>query len=225
MQCPCGQWCRKCQKPHYTWLHNDKEAPKLAKVVSPSKQRPGTVTYHSQSGGRQPVVLTMCQVRIVSADGSMTKARALLDSASSTLFITESLAQRLHLQRRRHSMKVGGISGSATQLSSRGMVDLNILNGRGKTMTVEVVVLPQVTTDLPFCSVPFNHKWKYLSNIRLADPDFDTPGSVDQLLGADVFSRTMFHSRRFGPSGSPSAFKTCFGWVLVGDTHTSSHSN
>ena len=122
-------------------------------------------------------------------------------------------------------MKVGVIGGSATQLSSRGMVDLNILNGRGKTMAVEAVVLPQVTTNLPSCLVPFNHKWKHLSNIRLADPDFGTPGSVDLLLGADVFSRTMLHGRRFGPSGSPSAFKTCFGWVLVGDTHTSSHSN
>ena len=105
------------------------------------------------------------------------------------------------------------------------MVDLNVLNGRGKTIAVETVVLPQVTTDLPSRSVPFNHKWKHLSNIRLADPDFGTPGSVELLLEADAFSRTMLHSRRFGPSVPPSAFKACFGWVLIGDTHTSGHSN
>ena len=49
--------------------------------------------------------------------------------------------------------------------------------------------------------------------------------SVDLLPGADVFGRTMLHSRRFGSSGSPCAFKTCCNWVLVGDTHTSSHCN
>ena len=47
----------------------------------------------------------MCQVQIVSADGSMMKARSLLNSASSISFITESLGQRLHLRHLRHSMK------------------------------------------------------------------------------------------------------------------------
>ena len=136
----------------------------------------GTVTHHSQSGGHYPVVLTTCQVHNVSADGSTTKARALLNFASSTSFITKSLAKRLHLRRRCHSMKVGGISGSATQLSSCGMVDLYILNGRSKTMAVAAVVLPQVTTDLPSHSVRFNHKWKHLLNIHQAYPDFGTPG-------------------------------------------------
>ena len=41
------------------------------------KQTPGTVTHHSQLGGCHPVELTTCQVQIVSADGSTTKARAL----------------------------------------------------------------------------------------------------------------------------------------------------
>ena len=175
-QCPCSQWCRKCQKPHHTWLHIANEAPKQAKEGSPSKQTSGTVTHHSQSGGRHPVVPTTYQVQIVSADGSTTKARALLNSASSTPFIMESLAQRLHLRRRRHFMKVGVIGGSATKLSSCEMVDLNILNGHGKTMALKEVVLPQVTTDLPSCSVPFNYKRKHLSNIRLADLDFGTQG-------------------------------------------------
>ena len=39
---------------------------------------------------------------------------------------------------------------------------------------------------------------------------------MDLLLGADIFSRVVLHGRWFGPSGSPSAFKTQFGWVLAG---------
>ena len=86
-------------------------------------------------------------------------------------------------------MKFGVIGGSAIQLSSRGMVDLNILNGRGKTMAVQAVVLPQVTTHLPSRWVSFNRKWKHLS-------------SVDLLLRADVFGHPLLHGRRFSPSAT-----------------------
>ena len=62
----------------------------------------------------------------------------------------------------------------------------------------------------------FNQDWKHLSNFALANPEFGVLGSVDILLGADVFSRTVLHDWLFGPSGSPSAFKTTLVWVLAG---------
>ena len=139
------------------------------------------------------------------------KARAPLDLASSTSFITESLVQYLCLWHWHHSMKVRGIGSSATLLSSHGVVHLIVSNDGGKTLVVEAVVLPKVTTDLRSCPVPFNRKWKHLSNIRLADPDFGSPGSVGLLLGLDVFSCTILHSQWFGPLGSPFASKTCLG--------------
>ena len=83
-------------------------------------------------------------------------------------------------------------------------------------MAVEAVVLPKVTTDVPSTFVPFNNNLKHLSNIQLADPDFSTPGNIDFILGADVFSRVLHYGQQFGPPGSLSTFKTVFGWVLVG---------
>ena len=101
------------------------------------------------------------------------------------------------------------------------MVDFKItrLGGEGKALDVEALVLPKITSVLPSHPIPYSRKWKHLTNISLADPDFGTPGSVDLLLGADVFGRAVLHGRRFGPSGTPSAFKTCFGWVLAGVIH------
>ena len=61
----------------------------------------------------------------------------------------------------------------------------------------------------------FNKDGKHLSNLTLADPEFGVPGSVDILLKADVFSFTVLHSQRFGPSGSLSAIKIISGWVLA----------
>ena len=47
-----------------------------------------------------------------------------------------------------------------------------------------------------------------MSNLTLVDPEFGVPGSVDILFGADAFSHTMLHGRRFGPSQSPSEEQT-----------------
>ena len=53
--------------------------------------------------------------------------------------------------------------------------------------------------------------------LTAADPDFGRPGKIDVLLGVDVYAETL-HGRRSGPSGSPTAFETIFGWVLAGST-------
>ena len=53
-------------------------------------------------------------------------------------------------------------------------------------------------------------------DLELADLDFGTPCSIDILLGAEIFSRTVLYGQQFGPLGTPSAFKTTFGWVLAG---------
>ena len=60
-------------------------------------------------------------------------------------------------------------------------------------------------------------------DLALADPDYGTLGSVDLLLGADMVSRIVLHGLRFGPSETPSAFKTQFGWVLTGTVGHNNH--
>jgi hypothetical protein len=58
--------------------------------------------------------------------------------------------------------------------------------------------------------------WNHLNGLQLADPDFGCPGSIDVLLGVDVFVGTVLQGRRAGPPGSPAALETEFGWVLAG---------
>ena len=70
-------------------------------------------------------------------------------------------------------------------------------------------------------------KWKHLSDIQLADPDFGSPSKIDLLLGVDIFITVLLNGRRFGPPGSPTALETDFGWVLaggVGAGHTTVNS-
>ena len=60
-------------------------------------------------------------------------------------------------------------------------------------------------------------RWKHLSDLELADPDYGIPAGVDILLGGKVFSKAVLHGWRFSPTRAPSVFKTCFGWGVNGE--------
>ena len=150
-------------------------------------------------------LLMTCQVAVILSDGHMTKARALLDCASSTSFVTEHLAQRLQLPRRGQLTQVAGIGGTERALSSHSVVNFTVANLRsleiGKLSgpcwkALEAMVLPRVTTKLPLLPVTFNTKWKHLGGIELADLVFGVPGNVNILLGVDIFSGAVPQGQR-----------------------------
>ena len=78
------------------------------------------------------------------------------------------------------------------------------------------MVIPTVTTNVSYTSVPLNNNWKHISNFQLADPDFGTPRNIDLIPGANVFGLAICYGWRLEPPESPSALKTGFGWALVG---------
>ena len=220
-ECPSPQRCKKCHQPHHSWLHFDakSEDRETSKAGSRSGKSTDVVTANvSGTVQHKQVLLMTCKVQILGPDGSTTQARALLDSASSTSFITERLAQRLGLKRSRVDINISGIGGSLSPLSPRGVVNFRIasLKSGGRRFPVQAIVLHRVTSDLRSSPTPFNDNWKHLSGLELADPDFGTPGAIDLLLGTEIFGQVVLHGRRFGPRGSPTALKTHFGWVLGG---------
>ena len=69
-----------------------------------------------------------CHIAVVTSDGHVTRARALLDYASSTSFVTECLAQRLQLPHQRQRVQVAGMGGPEHTLSLRSVVTLIVAN-------------------------------------------------------------------------------------------------
>ena len=210
-ECKSTHRCRKCQKPHHTLLHLEAPPP-------PSPADSGThVLTHVAHTCRQCLLMT-CRVLIMSPDGRTSQERALLDSASSPSFISERLAQHLHLRRRSRQAQITGIGGLTHQSLGQSVVHFSLapVSSTGEKLEVEAIVLPKATSDVPTHPIPFSQKWYHLSGINLADPDFGLPGRVDLLLGVDIVSCVLCHGRRSGSSGSPTAFETHFGWVLAG---------
>ncbi len=48
-------------------------------------------------------------------------------------------------------------------------------------LQVSAIIVPRITCDLPVQPIHFNSKWKHLSNLQLADPDYGQPNKVDML--------------------------------------------
>ena len=77
--------CHKCQKPHHTLLHKDKQVDSnLAEVK---------VSTSTAVRLKSNLLLMTCRIVVYAPDGSSIEARALLDSASSASFVSERLAQ------------------------------------------------------------------------------------------------------------------------------------
>ena len=163
-------------------------------------------------------ILMTCRILITAPNGLSIQARGLLDSASSTLFISEYLAQLLHLFHSHHLAQIPGVVGVSHKSLKQSLVHFIVtsLCSTGKAIEIEAVVLPKITCDFPIQPVFSGPEWQHLFGLHLADPDFGIPGKIDVLLGFDVVSSTLLNGRRHGPPGSPSAFETSFGWELAG---------
>ena len=95
-QCTSSNRCRKCQKPHHTLIHDDvKRNPQPGLQHSTPHRSPVTQPLDS----RQNTLLMTCRLLINAPDGSVVRVRGLLDSASSTSFVSERLVQALCLSR------------------------------------------------------------------------------------------------------------------------------
>ena len=102
-----------------------------------------------------------------------------------------NLAQNIHLSQHPSNFIINGVAGC--NVCSKGTVNFKVVGVRGgwKQIKVEASVLPKVTVDLPTIPVSPVTKWKHLSGLELADPNYGIPAQVDILLGGKVFSKAV----------------------------------
>ena len=230
--CGSNNRCRRCQKPHHTLLHN--EAKNTREQVSHTEEQrhnsslavSSLVTNSAHSGTSGNALLMTCQLLINAPDGSHVQARGLLDSDSSTSFVSERLAQSLGLRRSTQNVRISGVAGiyHGSPLHSTATFTISPLSDSQEKLHVSAIVVPRVTCDLPVQPVYLDSNWNHLSGLQLADPGFGQPNKIDILLGIDVYASVVLQGRRNGPPGTPVAFETKFGWVLAGKTNQPSVS-
>lgn len=174
---------------------------------------------HTQKRGlndQSSVLLATCQAQICDLNENKLTVRILLDQGSELSFITENIIQRLNLKRNHASIPLLGIGGLKSG-KTRGVVELNIkaIHDKSIIRSIKVFILPRLTGQIPTFNVNTDFL-NYIHHLQLADPDFNQPGSIDMIIGADSYHKIILPEIIPATSGFPLAQLTIFGWVFSG---------
>ncbi|KAJ8730047.1 hypothetical protein PYW07_017085 [Mythimna separata] len=163
----------------------------------------------------QCVLLATAKVSVASNNGCKYVVRALLDQGSQASFVTEATVQLLNLKRKAVSGWVSGVGEKQTKIKHRVTLNVKSCHNPNALVQVEAYVLRSLTTLLPTTSLGIPD-WETLKVLELADPEFATPGKIDILLGAEVYSDVLLDGVIKHPESNLLAQNTILGWVLSG---------
>jgi hypothetical protein len=85
----------------------------------------------------------------------------------------------------------------------------------------QFAVLSNITSTTPAVKLDIN-KWNIPKDLKLADENFNVPGDIDLLIGADIFYEILRSDNRTRPGNYPVLQETALGWTICGRTPTSS---
>lgn len=237
-KCPSSGRCRTCSSGHHSSLHQDREqsnrdqlrqeraAHAVTNTVQAAPQAPqqeagqsvvpqNTHSVVSLAVASNTVLLATAIIRIVGLAGKSIQARAFLDPRADTSFVSQAVVQAVSIVPQRVDAAVWGFS-SSRPLQIRHQAQAKIANLDGNFETC-ITALVKHRIDLRIPSTPVEVQyWPHIQGLRLTDPGCMTPSRIDVLLGADIWNRVFLDERRQGPPGTPDAYVTQFGFVLLG---------
>lgn len=226
--------CPKCAQRHNSKLHDDilskSEDTNPSINQESSVNQNDTVLYtettnqHSIDTLSNTVMLATAMVYIYDKNGQPHNCRAVLDSGSQLNFIKEDFVKRLGLTVSNSSLHITGVSAMS---SSANHVTTTTIGSRfyNHKFNVTFHALPLIVNLLPSQRVHIDHL-NIPDNIKqkLADPQFYVPGSIDILLGAEVFY-TILGKKKWVTSTGTALHHTNFGWIITGKLPIALHGN
>ncbi|XP_046402966.1 uncharacterized protein LOC124168742 [Ischnura elegans] len=220
--------CQVCHKKHHTFLHGPSTNSESSKNCVKNQSTSSFPVFTEESIERkltnaidskpETVLLSTAWVKVLGPHGNVVSARALLDQCAQSSFITESLCQRLRLDKKSASVVVSGL-GNSLHMKCKGSVSVIIKPRFMSTFSchTEALVVPKVTLYKP--SLLTRDNWPHLKELELADPKYFQAGQIDLLLGAAVHARVVEGRVVKGEANHPIAMATALGWILSGETN------
>ncbi|XP_051864162.1 uncharacterized protein LOC127566222 [Drosophila albomicans] len=147
--------------------------------------------------------------------GTTYTARALIDSGSEAIFISERLFQRIKLPFQSVRAQVSGLN-HAVAAQSQKLCHFSIGSPMKPRLHIETsaFVIPQLAGKLPSFDTPRTFL-RNLPAIELADPHFYKSAQIDILIGADILPSFILSGSRPNICGSLLGQETVFGWILT----------
>ncbi|XP_008181823.1 uncharacterized protein LOC103309058 [Acyrthosiphon pisum] len=217
-KCKSSNICGQCSRRHHSLLHSDGSAAPSREEDSSKEGQLDSASASSCLGQNTSpsVILGTALIHMPDCVGVMHTVRALIDSASQISAITSECQNRLGLRMRRWTAPVSGIGGVSVQ-NVLGIVHCQAQPrfSPDPVFNFDAWVFPSITAEMPRHPLPSSIAEKY-KHLALADPSFINPGTIDVLLGADLFAQILNGKRVSVGDAFPVAFGTVFGWAVIG---------
>lgn len=140
----------------------------------------------------------------------------MIDLGLQVSFISKRLVQQLHLKKKSVTFELHGI-GAVNAGRTQGLVSVALQPHFKSSQQVhlQAYVLSKLTATIQATS---KANWSHFQQLQLADPNYNQPGKIDIIIGADYYGQICLESLRKGPNNTPTAQLTIFGWILFGPT-------
>ncbi|XP_063979920.1 uncharacterized protein LOC135163945 [Diachasmimorpha longicaudata] len=158
-------------------------------------------------------------INVMNSKKGLIRARILLDTCSTTNFMTEKLANQLKLEKKAYSIPVSGINGLTTY--TKHQITATIKSTTSKYQrTLTFLTIPTIASLVPSQSLT-RDEIKLPKNLKLADPTFYLPGPIEMLLGSGPTLALLCVGQYVVP---PDLYlqKTQLGWIVGGSSTPSS---
>lgn len=232
-RCSSTMGCKVCRKRHHTTLHMNVAT--SAGVVNPHTSTPvqeplpqdgSSNATTNGSSSSTPAISASCvtlqqrailctAIAYISSNGGVAQpCRILLDCGSQVNLLTEKLAGLLQLERQSVDIKVIGVDGATTRVTT--MVNVTIqARSSGYTSEAECLVINRITGTIPSNYIDIS-TWPIPSGLHLADPGFNRPQRADMLIGIGHFFGLLKAGKVKLGDDLPFLQETVFGWVVGG---------
>ncbi len=165
---------------------------------------------------RPTAILWVCKV-LVEQGGRSCVVRGIIDTGSTISLITEKIVKSLKLQTTPTSTDLSGVGSTpAGTFKAETLITLKSLHDpTTQPISMRAAVIRSIVGDKPTTNLK-DVDTSFTEFITLSDPNFQTPGGIDILLGQDVIKSILKDGVVRSNINDLYAINTTLGWVVGG---------
>ena len=215
---------------HHTLIHSsgksapDAHATHYAQLQEETASDEGEEDFVESSSCNVALTTRVCTTALLGTtlimvkgrDNKFYKARALIDSGAMTSLCTKAFAERAGLTLEAEEPAIYGLGDQRVNTTTGATWCLiKPCNKKEPVFKTRTIIINQITGQLPPKKLRADI-YERFSKLKLADENFNNPGEIDFLLGADVFPYIYSGKRIAYTQDQPLALDSVFGWVITG---------
>ena len=218
-QCQSNGRCKRCKERHHTSLcrgttnsqiSSNSQKPPLEQSPAPSHTAINTALSHPQ------ICFLKTAVAKVRVNSYSAQVNVLLDEGAQRSFITQSLADSLHLSsQRKECVAIAAFGATEASKQTLPVATIHLETTDGTEIPISVLITPRIAQPLHNFPFPYVKQLPYLKDLQLNHAISDSNDiNISMLIGADAYWSIVQEAVVRGPG--PTAVQSKLGYLLSG---------